>query len=99
MKISILGAGNVATNLALALKKAGHNIVQIYNRSDDAGQELARTVAATFTSNINQLEEADVYIVAVKDDAIEERASLLKTEKIVAHTSGTKSKNLLANSS
>ena len=100
MKISIIGAGNVATNLALAFKKAGHEIVQIYNRSDDAGQELARTLAASFTSDINQLSDADIYLLAVKDDAIEERATQLKVNgKIVAHTSGTKSKNLLASSS
>lgn len=100
MKISILGAGNVATNLALAFKKTGHEIVQIYNRSDDAGKELAKTVAASFTSDINHLSDADVYILAVKDDAIEERAAQLSvTGKIVAHTSGTKSKNLLRESS
>jgi predicted short-subunit dehydrogenase-like oxidoreductase (DUF2520 family) len=100
MKVSILGAGNVATNLALALKKAGHTIVQIYNRSDDAGQELAHTVAASFTSDISKLQEADIYIIAVKDDAIEERAAQLKVaDKIVAHTSGTRSMNLLESSS
>ena len=100
MKISILGAGNVATNLALAFKKAGHTIVQIYNRSDDAGQELARAVAATFTSDIDHLLDADVYIIAVKDDAIEERAGQLKRPgKMIAHTSGTKSKNSLQHSS
>jgi predicted short-subunit dehydrogenase-like oxidoreductase (DUF2520 family) len=100
MKVSILGAGNVATQLALALKKAGTPIVQIYNRSDDAGIELARTVHASFTSNLNNLENADVYIVAVKDDAIAEIAGQLKLQnQIVAHTSGTKSKELLSQAS
>lgn len=100
MKLSILGAGNVATQLSLAFKKAGHEIVEIYNRSDEAGKELAKTVGANFTSDINHLQEADVYLLAVKDDAIEERALLLKAEgKIVAHTSGTKSKDALASSS
>ena len=100
MKISIIGAGNVATNLALALKKAGHEIVQIYNRSDDAGKELAHTVAASFTSNAVDLLDADVYLVAVKDDVIAEIAEHLKlADKIVAHTSGTNSKYLLATAS
>ena len=100
MKISIIGAGNVATNLALALKKAGHEIVQVYNRSDDAGKELAHTVAASFTSNAADLLDADVYIVAVKDDVIAEIAEYLKlADKIVAHTSGTNSKDLLATAS
>jgi len=100
MNITILGAGNVATQLALGLKKAGHHIVQIYNRSNDAGYELAKTVGAGFVSDLSQLAEAEIYIIAVKDDAIAEVAKGLYTpNKIVAHTSGTKSKDLLQSSS
>ena len=100
MKITILGAGNVATQLALVLKKSGHEIVQIYNRSNDAGAELARTVGAGFSSYLYQLDDADIYIVAVKDDAILEIGNSFKANnKIVAHTSGTKSKDLLQNTS
>jgi len=100
MKITILGAGNVATQLALVLKKTGHEIVEIYNRSNEAGIELAKTVGAGFTSDLSQLPDADVYLIAVKDDAIAEVAAALKTDnKIVAHTSGTKSKDLLQNTS
>lgn len=96
MRVSIIGAGNVATNLALALKKAGHEIVQIYNRSNDAGEELARTVGAGFTASADELEEAEVYLVAVKDDVIYDVASQLKLEgRIVAHTSGTQTKEQL----
>ncbi len=100
MKVSIIGAGNVATNLALGLKKAGHEIVQVFNRSDDAGKELAHTVGASFTSNASQLLEADIYLVAVKDDVIEEVAKLLHVKgKIIAHTSGTQSMEVLRSSS
>lgn len=97
MKVSIIGAGNVATNLALALKKAGHEIVQVYNRTDNAGQQLAHTVGAAFTSQALQLLDAEVYLVAVKDDVIAEVAGLLRLQgKIVAHTSGTQSLHALA---
>ncbi len=100
MKITLLGAGNVATQLALGLRKAGHHIVQIYNRSNEAGEELAHTVGASFTSNTKKLEDADVYLIAVKDDSIADVASQLKVnDKIVAHTSGTKKKELLSFSS
>lgn len=96
MRITIIGAGNVATHLALALKKAGHEIVQIYNRSNDAGQELAYTVGAKFTSDVAELINADVYVIAVKDDAIEEVAKQLKGKgQVLAHTSGTRSKDVL----
>lgn len=97
MKVSIIGAGNVATQLALALRRAGHTIVQIGNRSNDAGQELAKTVGATFTANLRDLEAADVYLVAVKDDAIADVSSQLQLDgKVVAHTSGTKTKDILS---
>lgn len=100
MRITILGAGNVATQLALALKKSGNEIVQIYNRSNDAGSELAKTLGAGFSSDLDQLAGADVYLVAVKDDAISEVASKFRSnDKIVAHTSGSKSKDLLQSSS
>lgn len=100
MKVSIIGAGNVATHLALALKKSGHEIVQIFNRSNDAGKELAHTVAAAYTSDASELLEADIYLVAVKDDVIEEVANLLSfTKRVVAHTSGTKSKEILKQAS
>jgi predicted short-subunit dehydrogenase-like oxidoreductase (DUF2520 family) len=100
MKISILGAGNVATQLALAFKKAGHEIVQVYNRSDDAGLELAKTVGASFTSDLTDLRQADILMVAVKDDAIPEVAAALhESDTVVAHTSGTRSKEILGNSS
>jgi len=100
MKISIIGAGNVATNLALAFKKTGQEIVQIYNRSDDAGKELAKTVAASFTSDASQILDAEIYIMAVKDDVIGEIAEQLNLgDKIIAHTSGTNSMNLLKTAS
>jgi predicted short-subunit dehydrogenase-like oxidoreductase (DUF2520 family) len=100
MKVTIIGAGNVATQLALALKKAGNEIVQIYNRNDEAGKELAHTVGASFTSDIHNLADAEIYLVAVKDDAIAEVGAKLKLgNHTVAHTSGTRSKDYLKGSS
>ncbi|MBL0308492.1 MAG: DUF2520 domain-containing protein [Bacteroidetes bacterium] len=99
MKVTIIGAGNVATQLALGLKKVGHEIVEVYNRSDESGQELARTVGASFTSKAGELKDAEVYIIAVKDDTLAEVAGHLKLgNKTVVHTSGTKSKDLLKDS-
>lgn len=96
MNITILGAGNVATQLSLAFRKAGHSIVQIFNRSGEAGEMLAKTVGAEFVSDARHLKDADIYLIAVKDDAIADVASQLNTNgKIVAHTSGSKTKALL----
>ncbi len=100
MKIAMLGAGNVATQLALAIQKAGHQVVQVYNRSIPAGEELARKVGAPFTTDLSALADADLYILAVKDDAIAEVASSLQIgDKFVVHTSGTQSRELLKSAS
>ena len=32
MKITLIGSGNLATNIGVALKNAGHQIVQVYSR-------------------------------------------------------------------
>lgn len=96
MRISVIGAGNVATQLALALKKAGHEIIEILNRNHEAGDTLARAVGAPFNSDFSNAADADVYLIAVKDDAIADVATQLKkTDKILAHTSGSKSQELL----
>lgn len=92
----MLGAGNVASQMALALTKAGHQIVQVYNRSRESGEELATKAGASYTNDLTNLAEADVYIISVKDDVISEIASKLRLDnKFVAHTSGTKSRELL----
>ena len=31
MKITLIGSGNLATNIGVALKNAGHQIVQVYS--------------------------------------------------------------------
>jgi predicted short-subunit dehydrogenase-like oxidoreductase (DUF2520 family) len=97
MKIAIAGAGNAATSLAYALKQAGHHIIKIYNRSATAGKQLAEIVDAQYVSNPYELVGADVYLIAVKDDAINQVAKHVQAHgKIVAHTSGTKPMNVLS---
>ncbi len=100
MRISIIGAGNVATQLALAFTQARHQVVQIANRNQEHGQQLAGVVGASFTSDLSHLADADIYILAVKDDVIEEVAAQLQLNgKLLAHTSGTKSRSLLQKAS
>lgn len=48
MKIVMIGSGNLATQLSLALKDAGREIVQVYSRTGAHAQELAeQTLAVT----------------------------------------------------
>lgn len=71
MKIVIIGSGNLATNLSLALEDAGQDIVQIFSRTEAHAKELADKVGCSYTSSLDDiLRDADVYILSVKDDAL-----------------------------
>ena len=89
--ISIVGSGNVATHLALALHSAGCNIHQILSRSFEHAQMLARRIDAQPVNQWQRLDEdADVYLLAVTDDALYDLALDLRLPNaLVIHTSGT----------
>ena len=84
MQIVFLGSGNLATNLSLALKAAGEEIIQIFSRTQENAQALADKLHCASCTSINEIRtDADVYIFSVKDDAlpslIEQLAVLIET--------------------
>ena len=89
--IVILGAGNVATHLSVALKKAGFFIKCVYSKTIQAAKTLAVRVDSHYTNEINQIPvEADLYIIAVKDEIIEEIIKHIKLKYgIIVHTAGS----------
>lgn len=100
-KITLIGSGKTATALGKALKLAGHELVQVWSRSEAGANDLAQRVNASATIDLAAINaDADIYLIAVKDDAIGEVANKLKIgNKIIAHTSGIKSKELLKSAS
>ena len=71
MKISIIGAGNVATHLGLALKKSGHEIVEVYSRSEPSAKALARKLKCRFVTDTKSITRtAGLYVVSVSDHAV-----------------------------
>ncbi len=100
-RIVILGTGNVATRLAIAFHKTAYEVVQIYGRTPASTRKLAKQVDAKACTQLEKLEPADLYVIAVKDDAIESLAkelSLIHTlapKGIIVHTSGTVSSQVL----
>lgn len=93
MKIAMIGAGRLATNLGRALCEAGHDIVQVYSRTMESAREAAAVMGATPTSDIHAVgSDADVYILAVKDSAL---ASLIpplcegRAGAVFVHTAGS----------
>ncbi len=97
MNIVLIGSGNAAAVLGRKFVTAGHKIVQIVSRNASAASELAYewdTESANYMSLINR--NADVYIIAVSDDALAEVVSDLKLPgKVVAHTAGAVSSDIL----
>lgn len=93
MKIIMIGAGNLATNLAAALLDAGHDILQVYSRTQQSAQALATIAGGAAVTDISQVRsDADVYILSVKDDALPLLIPQLcpgKEEKLFLHTAGS----------
>ncbi|WCO02832.1 Rossmann-like and DUF2520 domain-containing protein [Psychroserpens ponticola] len=89
ISVVILGAGNVATHLYKAFQASKDvTVKQWYNRSLKTIETYKNKVETT--DDLSKLVEADVYILAVNDDAIAELSSLLPFEnKFVVHTSGS----------
>jgi predicted short-subunit dehydrogenase-like oxidoreductase (DUF2520 family) len=99
MDIVIIGSGNVAAVLGRKFKAAGHNILQIYSRNASAASVLAYewdTESTNYKSLVNK--NADVYIIAVADDAIDDVVEDLQlTGRVVAHTAASVPKEVLKN--
>lgn len=91
MKIVLLGSGNVATHLGRALQQAGHTIIQVWSRNPAHAEELALRLNSEAISDTGRVKsDADLYILAVKDDAIAEVASRLSLkDQLLVHTSGS----------
>jgi predicted short-subunit dehydrogenase-like oxidoreductase (DUF2520 family) len=90
-KIVIIGAGNVATQLGLALKKSKQTIVQVYSKHQTSASVLAKSLKCKYTNSPETIDTtADIYIIAVNDDAIATVVKQLKLkDKIIVHTSGS----------
>ena len=101
MRISILGSGNVATHLALNLRQRWHIIDQIWSRNIEHAKFLADRVEAQAIDDLSQLHtNANLYILAISDDGLEEVASKLHLgNAIVVHSSGAAPLDILKNTS
>ncbi|MBI4931278.1 MAG: DUF2520 domain-containing protein [Bacteroidetes bacterium] len=92
MKIFLIGSGNVATQLGKAFKRCGQQIVFIYSPNFSHAAILGKKLKTSFGKTMDAFAEfpADIYIIAVKDDAITEVVKKLPALKnsLVIHTSG-----------
>ncbi len=80
----------MATRLALALKEKGCTIDMIYSRTLENSKELASKVDAKCTNQLEELKDgSDLYIIALKDDIIEQVLRKKSFNGLIAHTSGS----------
>ncbi len=106
MKIVVVGAGNVAWHLSKALHDAGQHIVQVYSRLDGRAARLGNEIGVSYITDLQHINpDADIYILAVRDAAIEIVAEKIRkrldrhfehqAEPLVVHTSGATPTTLL----
>lgn len=90
MVISFVGAGNVATRLAQALKEQGHQIAGVWSRTEQSARTLAQCLQCPWTTDIAQLNtDVDVVFFCVKDCCLEDLARQVNTTALCIHTAGS----------
>lgn len=88
LNVTVIGSGNVATHLITALSRAaGINLKQVMARRPEVLNGI--TDESLIVSNPAYLQDADIYIIAVSDNAVANvSVSLPFTGRLVVHTSG-----------
>lgn len=93
MKIVMIGAGNLATNLGKALLDSGNDILQVYSRTLRSASVLAGLLGGSPVTDFGSISnDADVYIVSVRDNVIADIVPKLcrgREEKVFLHTAGS----------
>ena len=97
MKIVIIGSGNTATVLGKVIKNAGHKIVQVLSRNELHARALADKLECEYGNYITTpYRDADLYLFALTDNALHHLYEHVQLkDRIVVHTSGSVSKNVL----
>ena len=95
MKISIIGSGNIGWHLGIALENHHHQIYEVFSRQKSKALHLAsRLYQAEAKTDLDFSEsKAELFILAVSDDAMSEVCEqlILPENAILTHTSGSKS--------
>ncbi len=97
-RISIIGAGNVATQFAVAFTLAGHNVECICNRNMEKAEKLSKILCrykgkASFVSDYKHIPDSDIVFICVSDSAIAEVVKNIvpSGKTLYVHTSGATS--------
>lgn len=98
IRIAIIGAGNVATHFARALKAKGFQLAQIYSRTETSAKTLADEMQTVYTCSLDTVTpDADLYIVSLKDSVLDEVLPKLterNSKALFVHTAGSMPMNI-----
>jgi predicted short-subunit dehydrogenase-like oxidoreductase (DUF2520 family) len=71
MNIVLIGAGNVATQLGVALQANGFPVIQVYSRTLASAKRLGEKLQTAYTDALHQIVlDAGLYIFAVNDSVL-----------------------------
>jgi predicted short-subunit dehydrogenase-like oxidoreductase (DUF2520 family) len=101
MQVTIIGTGNVATVVGRLLVQQGHAVLQVYGRDQLKAHALAKALGGIGVSDMADINDhADLYLIAITDDALPAIAAKLSVgDKLVVHTAGSVSKEVLRDAS
>lgn len=99
--VVLIGAGNVGFHLWKRFRQTGTEALQIYTRSETRAREVEALADCPVIRNFSQLHrQADLYVLAVHDSAIENVAASIAAyipkDRLVVHTSGATPGSLLS---
>ena len=93
--VAIIGAGNVATHLGKAIAASGTRIVGVWSPHTEHARALAANLDCPAFVSLEQLPQASLCIISVKDDALPDVARQVgylyskNANSIIAHTAGS----------
>lgn len=97
ISIVLIGSGNVAQHLITAFLQSNEiELVQVFSRQKESVSHLLSS--DKIVSEYNEIKVADIYIIAVSDNAIADVSAKLAFEnRLVVHTSGSMPMEILDN--
>ena len=78
MEIVFIGAGNLATQLSQAFQRVGHNVIQVFSRTQENASALGARLGCEWTTSLEGIrKDAHLYVISVSDSAFQQVAEKL----------------------
>lgn len=89
--VVLLGAGNLATRLGVALYEKKIPVIQVYSRTEESAKKLGERLECEWTTDLGRISpDGTLYIFALKDSALQETLEKLPPlPGLFVHTAGS----------